>query len=72
MQTRKEVLQSYIEHLLLNGYEMRTVNRKITKRIKATDVAFKKNVLRVTLTKKQTNECRSRFVLTQVRYKTDL
>ena len=56
IQTRKRVLQCYIEPILLYGCETWTITKTIMKRIEATEMWFLRRMLKVPWTMKETNE----------------
>ncbi|GFO27285.1 RNA-directed DNA polymerase from mobile element jockey [Plakobranchus ocellatus] len=57
IETRKRVLQCYIEPVLMYGYEAWTISKQIQNRLEATEMWFLRiRMLRIPWTAKKTNE----------------
>ncbi|GFR71836.1 endonuclease-reverse transcriptase [Elysia marginata] len=56
IQTRKRVLQCYIESILLYGCEAWTISKQIEAKLEATEMWFLRRMLRISWTEKKSNE----------------
>ncbi|GFR77827.1 endonuclease-reverse transcriptase [Elysia marginata] len=56
IQTRKRVLQCYIEPILLHGCEAWTISKQIEAKLEATEMWFLRRMLRISWTERKSNE----------------
>ena len=56
LETRKRVLKSYIEPILVYGCEAWTISRQVERTIEATEMWFIRRILRIPWTARETNE----------------